>query len=130
MWHDVAGSHLTSTEVATLQGSRQQGHCREETTSMAALLTELCQPEMLTSMNSSASCVPAVAAALGEMHKKGVKRLAHHFTSAIPGCPGPNRSTHSPPSNWACSRAQYPTALRNSSAVVAIALCNSYNAYW
>ena len=37
------------------------------------------------------------------MHKNGVNRFAHHFTSAMPGWPGPKRFTHSPPSSCACA---------------------------
>jgi len=40
----------------------------------------------------------------GAMQRNGLKRLRHHFTSAMPGCSGSSSSTHSPPDKCAYSR--------------------------
>lgn len=61
----------------------------------------------LTSMySSSASRAPGSAAGTGSMQRKGVNRLAHHFTSAMPGWSGGSSSTNSPPSSRVCRRAE------------------------
>ena len=63
--------------------------------------------EKLTSMYcSSASRAPGSAAGTGSMQRKGVNRLAHHFTSAMPGWSGGSSSTNSPPSSRVCRRAE------------------------
>lgn len=38
------------------------------------------------------------------MQRKGLKRLRHHFTSAMPGCSGFSNSIQSPPDRWACTK--------------------------